>query len=193
LSSDLWTGAADRRASRAEDRTAPQRVQEAIARYQPHIRQRLPDDEALALHALDNRNKHRSIDPQLVSYESMLPAFHSTGGRHGRHAGLALHDGLEDPLGNAGTPASQARVVAALSVVFPCRTRSPRGPIEGVNVVRVLFDLHEHVRSIHEHLLVSRGTSCVSLVQTHQWRRRKRTGSGTGEMFGADIADDAGR
>ena len=171
----------------------PQRVQEAIARYQPHNVNDYRMTKLWTLHALDNRNKHRSIDPQLVSYESILPAFPLTGDVTVVTPGSPLHDGLEILSGTPALPASQSRVVAALSVVFPWQDPLTKGTIEGVNVVKVLFDLHEHVRSIHEHLLGIAGHlvpfpgSNAPMEAQEEDEKRHR------EMFGADIADDAGR
>lgn len=131
----------------------PERVQEAIARYQPHIADDYRRTKLWTLHALDNRNKHRSIDPQLVSYQTMMPAFPFTGDVTVVEPGSPLLDGLEILSGTPEDPQRHTRVVAAMSVVFPWHDPLTMGTVEGIGVARVLFDRHEHVRSIHEHLL----------------------------------------
>ena len=131
----------------------PEPVQLAIVQYQPHNASDYRMTKLWTLHALDNRNKHRSIDPQLVSYRSFMPDVPFTGDATVVTPGSPLHDGLEILSGTPADPERDARVVAAMSVVFPWHDPVTTGTVEGVGVVRVLFDLHEHVRSIHEHLL----------------------------------------
>ncbi len=167
----------------------PDEVQHAIIRYQPHTAPDFRMTKLWVLHSLDNRNKHRSIDPQLVAFESIMPCFPLRGSVEIVTPRSPLHDGLEVLTAIPADPAVDIRVVAEMSVVFPWGDSVTKGTVEGVEVVRVLSDLHEHVRSIHEYLLGLAGHLVTTPCSNAPAAARGEDDARHKQLFGPDDKD----
>ncbi len=109
------------------------------------------------LHDLDNRIKHRSIEPQLMSMSSVFPAFAVVDVAHVVLPNGPLHDGVEVFVGTPADPAARHSLVASMVVVFPFDLPLADGSVGGVGVVRVLRDLHRWVRILHHELVGQAG------------------------------------
>jgi hypothetical protein len=123
--------------------------QQVIATVQPSEREDFAATKLWVLHGLDNRIKHRVIEPALVAYSAFMPQFMLVGEVTMVTPNSPLHDGLEVFAGRPARPDERTDLVASMQVVFPWHDPLTDGTIAGVGVVRVLRDLHEFVRDVH--------------------------------------------
>lgn len=131
--------------------------QRIIRALQPHGSLDYRKTKLWVLSLLDNRNKHRMIEPSLMAYSAIMPRFAWTGEVTMVTPGSPLHDGLEVFSGKPADQNQRLDVLASMIVVFPWNDPETQGVIDGIGVLTVLRDLHEHVRMIHRELLVDAG------------------------------------
>ena len=109
------------------------------------------------LHDLDNRTKHRSIEPQLMTMSSVYPAFAVIDSVQVVLPHGPLADGLEVFRGTPADPDARNSLVASMVVAFPFDLPVADGAVAGVGVVHVLRKMHAWVRLLHEQLLGQAG------------------------------------
>jgi hypothetical protein len=132
-------------------------LQDSIRKLQPHGNGDYRRTKLWLLHALDNRNKHRSIEPQLMAFSGVMPAFALMGRVSMVTPRSPLHDGLEVFSGTPADPEQRHSLVASMDVVFPWDDPLTEGTVAGERVVTVLFGLHQWVRLIHQQLIGQAG------------------------------------
>lgn len=129
-------------------------LQQMIRRWQPHEHgDDYPNSALWLLSELDNRNKHRVIEPQLVTFHGIMPTFLITEGVSVVLPRSPLHDGLEVFSARPAESSGRRSLIASMRVVFPYEDSLCDGRAGGMEVVHVLRRMHQYVRLIHQQLL----------------------------------------
>lgn len=106
---------------------------------------------------LDNRCKHRAIEPQLVALSAIMPTFYVTEAASVVVPRSPLHDGLEIFAARPVESSGRQTLLFTTTVAFPWDDSLSGGRVGGMEVVYVLRKLHAWVRLIHQQLLRQAG------------------------------------
>lgn len=133
-------------------------LQRTIRGFQPN---ELGDDYANSalwlMSELDNRNKHRTIEPQLMAFSGIMPTFFLTESVSVVLPRSPLHDGLEVFAARPAGSSERRSLIASMRVVFPRDDLLCEGRVGGMEVVHGLRRLHQYVRLIQQRLLGQAG------------------------------------